>query len=52
MKTFRYLNAVLTVIAVLLTLNLWTLWTMGSNANGPVIELASPAQAQIGRAHV
>ncbi len=46
MKTFRYLNAVLTVIAVLLTLNLWTLWTMGPSANGPVIELASTAQAQ------
>ena len=27
MKSLRYLNVVLTVIALLLTLNLWTLWT-------------------------
>lgn len=45
MKTFRYLNAVLTVIAVLLTLNLWTLWTMGSSPQSS-IDLATPAHAQ------
>lgn len=29
MKHLRYLNAVLTVIAVLLTLNLYAMWTTG-----------------------
>ena len=29
MKRLRYLNAVLTVIAVLLTLNLYAMWTLG-----------------------
>lgn len=29
MKHLRYLNAVLTVIAVLLTLNLYAMWTLG-----------------------
>ena len=27
MRSIRYLNTVLTVIAMLLTLQLWTLWT-------------------------
>lgn len=30
MKRLRYLNAVLTVIAVLLTLNLYAMWTLGA----------------------
>jgi hypothetical protein len=29
MRSLRYLNAVLTVLAVLLALNLWTTWTGG-----------------------
>jgi len=34
MKSLRYLNTILTVIAVLLTLNLWTQWA-GSPVNLP-----------------
>ena len=30
MRSLRYLNGVLTVIAVLLTLQLWTTWSTGS----------------------
>ena len=30
MRSLRYLNGVLTVIAVLLTLQLWTIWSAGS----------------------
>jgi len=40
MRSLRYLNSVLTVIAVLLTLNLYTMWTV----TGP--EVATEAQAQ------
>lgn len=29
MRSLRYLNTMLTLIAVLLTLHLWTLWTTG-----------------------
>jgi len=41
MRSLRYLNTVLTLIAILLTLNLWTVWTAGP---APV-ELASDAHA-------
>ena len=47
--SLRYLNTVLTIIAVLLTLNLWTL-----GAGGPshaMTELATPAQAAVGHAN-
>ena len=44
MKSLRYLNSILTILAVLLTLNLWTLWTSGALQGGP--EVATPAQAQ------
>ncbi len=41
MKSLRYLNTVLTVIAVLLGLNLWTTWMGQPAAPG----FASPAHA-------
>ena len=44
MKSLRYLNTILTVIAVLLTLNLWTLWT-GENSR-ITADFATSAQAQ------
>lgn len=44
MKNLRYLNSILTIIAVLLTLNLWTLWTGSSS---PVASFAAPAHAQV-----
>jgi len=40
----RYLNSILTVIAVLLTLQLWTSWT----AQSPALSLVSEARAQEG----
>ncbi len=46
MKTFRYMNAVLTVIAVLLTLNLWTMWTADAVPARSNLDFAAPAQAQ------
>ena len=42
MRSLRYLNTVLTVIAILLTLQLWTTWSAGS-ASWPG---ASVAQAK------
>ncbi len=44
MKSIRYSNMILTVIAVLLTLNLWTLWT--GTAPQVAADFATPAQAQ------
>ena len=41
MRSSRYLNTILTVLAILLTLNLVTSWT----ASGPT--LADPASAQV-----
>lgn len=43
MKSLRYLNTVLTVIAVLLTVNLWTLWTV--TPGGDALSVASQARA-------
>ncbi len=43
MRSLRYLNTILTLIAVLLTLNLWTAWTTGS---APAVDLAHQAHAQ------
>lgn len=54
MPSLRYLNTILTVLAVLLTVHLWTAWTHpgGSLASLPPapagLELATPAHAQIG----
>ena len=41
MPNLRYLKGILTIIAVLLTLNLWTMWT-----SSPATDMATPAQAQ------
>ncbi len=43
MRSLRYLNTVLTVIAVLLTVNVWTLWTL--TPGGDAISPATEAQA-------
>ena len=45
MRSLRYLNTVLTIIAILLTLQLWTLWTTGGQHDGPVVDLTSVARA-------
>ena len=45
MPSLRYLNTVLTVIALLLTLNLWTAWT--TTAGGQALSVAQPAEAAI-----
>lgn len=44
MRSLKYLNTVLTLIAVLLTLNLWTAWTASPAAER--IHFAAPAHAQ------
>jgi len=44
MRSLRYLNTVLTVIAVLLTLQLWTAWT--GLPDGSVAE-AKPTRSQL-----
>ena len=44
MKSLRYLNTILTVIAVLLTLNVWTLWTI--TPGGDALSAATEARAQ------
>ena len=46
MRALRYLNTVLTIIALLLTLQLWTSWTQGT-AQGQLPDVATPAQAAI-----
>jgi hypothetical protein len=43
MRSIRYLNVILTVIAVLLTLQLWTSWT-----GGPAPQFDNTAHAQAG----
>lgn len=43
MKSLRYLNTMLTVIAVLLTVNVWTLWSV--TPGGEVLSAASEARA-------
>jgi len=43
MKSLRYLNTVLTLIAVLLTVNIWTLWN--TTPAGDVLSVATEAQA-------
>lgn len=44
MRSLRYLNTVLTLIAVLLTVNVWTLWTV--TPGGEALSVATQAQAQ------
>ncbi len=44
MRQLRYLNAVLTVIAVLLTMNLWVAWN--TTPGGEAMTFAQPASAQ------
>lgn len=44
MRSLRYCNVVLTVIAVLLTLNLWTAWT--TTPGGSLMSVADDAHAQ------
>lgn len=44
MRRLRYLNAILTVLALLLALNLWTAWT--ATPGGEVLSVARPARAQ------
>ena len=43
MRSLRYLNTVLTLIAVLLTLNLWTMWSV--TPGGELVGLATNASA-------
>ncbi len=46
MKSLRYLNTVLTLIAVLLTVNIWTLWNM--TPGGEALSVATEAEAANG----
>jgi len=41
MRSLRYLNVILTAIAILLALQLWTSWTVGGNAS-----VLGPTQAE------
>jgi hypothetical protein len=43
MRSLRYLNTVLTLIAVLLTVNIWTLWTV--TPGGSALSVATQARA-------
>jgi hypothetical protein len=43
MKSLRYLNTMLTVIAVLLTVNIWTLWSV--TPGGDALSVATEARA-------
>lgn len=44
MRSLRYLNTILTILALLLTLNLWTAWT--STPGGQMLSLADRSEAQ------
>lgn len=43
MKSLKYLNTILTVIAVLLTVNVWTLWSV--TPGGEAFSVATEARA-------
>jgi len=43
MRSVRYLNAILTILAVLLALNLWVTWA--ATPGGQALSWAKPAQA-------
>jgi len=43
MKSLRYLNTILTVIAVLLTVNVWTLWNV--TPGGDALSVTTEARA-------
>jgi len=45
MPSLRYLNTILTVIALLLTLNLWTAWT--TTPGGQAMSMTHTAEAAI-----
>lgn len=49
MRSLRYLNTVLTVIAILLTLQLWTTWSAGSASwpGASVAEARARSQAKV-----
>ena len=44
MKSLRYLNTMLTVIAVLLTVNIWTIWSV--SPGGDALSVATEARAE------
>ena len=44
MRSLRYLNTILTILALLLTLNLWTAWT--TTPGGHLLSLTSESEAQ------
>jgi hypothetical protein len=49
MRSLRYLNTILTVLAVLLAAQLWTTWTaphLLASPSGDVADLATPAFAE------
>lgn len=46
MKSLRYLNVILTVLAVLLTLQLWTVWNGHGTPIAAAPSIATPALAQ------
>jgi parvulin-like peptidyl-prolyl isomerase len=49
MRSLRYLNTMLTILAVLLALQLWTTWTMSDALSaGAATVQAAPAPAQEG----
>jgi len=43
MRSLRYLNTILTIVAVLLSLHLWTMWSV--SPAGESLSLATEAQA-------
>ena len=47
MGSLRYLNTILTILAVVLSLHLWTLWAAGPDGQGPLVtpDLATEARA-------
>ncbi len=47
MRSLRYLNSVLTVLAILLTLQLWTMWTQSAapSRSAAWLDVARPAHA-------
>ena len=44
MRSLKYLNTVLTIIAILLTLNLWALWM--TSPGGSMLTTVQPAHGQ------
>lgn len=44
MRSLRYLNSILTILALLLMLNLWTVWA--GTPGGEALSIAQPTEAQ------